>query len=80
MLSGEKIKLRRSKVPFIGHMAMSKGLVAAPEKISAILNMPQPTDLASVRRFLGMIQYLAKFLPKLSDMTWLLRLLTQKNT
>ena len=69
VLSDKKLKLRRSKVPFIGHMATSKGLVAAPEKISAILNMPQPTDTAGVRRFLGMVQYLAKLLPKLSNMT-----------
>ena len=53
VLSDKKLKLRRSNMPFIGHMATSKGLVAAPEKISTILNMPQPTDTAGVRRFIG---------------------------
>ena len=79
VLSDEKLKLKSSEVPFIGHMATPEGLMAAPEKISAVMNMPQPTDVASVRRFLGMVQYLAKFLPQLSDMTQPLRVLTQKD-
>ena len=41
--------------------------------------MPAPTDVTGVRRFLGMVQYLAKFLPKLADLTKPMRELTQKN-
>ena len=40
--------------------------------------MPAPTDVTGVRRFLGMVQYLSKFLPKLADLTKPLRDLTQK--
>ena len=79
VLNFDKLQLRRDKVPFIGHVATAEGLKAAPEKVKAILLMPQPTDIAGVRQFLGMVQYLAKFLPKLSDMTQPLRVLTQKN-
>ena len=35
--------------------------------------MPRPTDVAGGQRLLGMIQYLAKFLPNLSDITKPLR-------
>ena len=39
-----------------------------------------PTDVPGVQRLLGMIQYLCKFLPHLSDLTKPLRELIQKNT
>ena len=79
VLSQKKMQLRKSEVPFIGHVATDKGLQASPDKIKAIRCMPEPNDVAGVRRFLGMTQYLAKFLPALSDMTAPLRALTKQN-
>ncbi len=80
VLSSNKLQLRRSEVPFIGHLATADGIVAAPGKVRALIDMPQPTDTAGVRRFLGMVQYLSKFLPRLAEMTHPLRQLTQKDT
>ena len=77
-LNADKIKLRQHEPPFIGHIASDKGLRAAPTKIRAIREMPPPTEVAGVQRLLGMIQYLSKFLPSLSDMTKPLRELTGK--
>ena len=68
-LNAEKMKLRQKEVPFIGHVASKEGLKPDPAKVRAILEMPAPTDRAGVVRFLGFVQYLAKFLPRLSDMT-----------
>ena len=73
-----KISLRRREVPFIGHVATDKGLCADPSKVQAITEMPRPTDVPGVQRLLGMAQYLAKFLPHLSDITKPLRELTHK--
>ena len=42
--------------------------------------MPYPTDAQSLRRFLGMVNYLDKFLPRLSEETEVLRKLTEKDT
>ena len=41
--------------------------------------MPRPNDVKSLLRFNGTVQYLAKFLPRLSDMAHPLRQLTVKN-
>ena len=41
--------------------------------------MKQPTDVAGVRRILGTVNYLAKFLPYLSQVSEPLRQLTKKN-
>ena len=42
-------------------------------------NMPIPTDVPSVQRFVGFVNYLARFLPKLSELCESLRRLTDKN-
>ena len=79
-LNPEKVKLRLREVPFIGHIASDKGLAVDPTKVRAIVEMPPPTDVAGVRRFLGIVQYVSKFLPRLSERTKPLRDLTQKET
>ena len=76
-LNDKKIKLRMQEVPFIGHIATTDGLSVDPHKVQAIMEMPQPEDVAAVQRLLGLAQYLSKFLPHLSDITKPLRELTQ---
>jgi len=63
-LNKEKVKLRSKEVPFMGHVITSEGLKADPEKIRAVQEMPTPTDVAGVRRFIGFTNYLSKFLPR----------------
>ena len=76
-LNTEKLNLRLTEVPFIGHIVTDKGLRVDPAKVRAISEMPAPTDKAGVQRLLGLAQYLSKFLPRLSDITKPLRELTQ---
>ena len=75
-----KLKLKRAQteVRFMGHLLTPDGLKADPAKVEAILDMPPPTDVKGLKRFLGMVNYLAKFLPLLSDMTEPLRRLEDK--
>ena len=56
------------------------GVQADPEKIRAITEMPKPTDVIGVQRFLGLINYLSKFLPKMSELCKPLRVLTLRET
>ena len=42
--------------------------------------MPTPTDVKALRRVLGMVNYLAKFLPRLSETCDILRELERKET
>ena len=72
-LNIDKFKLRLTVVRFIGHIFSAQGVSADPEKVNAIINMPDPVDIKSLERFLGMVGYLGKFLPRLSDMTKPLR-------
>ena len=75
-LNADKMKLNEKSVQFIGHTLTRDGLKMDPEKISAIVEMPPPTDVTGTRRLLGMINYLSKFVPGLSDVCRPIRLLT----
>lgn len=75
-LNKDKVKLCLPEVKYYGHVLTKDGVKPDKEKVSAILNMPAPEDKAGVLRFLGMITYLSKFLPKLSTVSEPLRKLT----
>ena len=51
---------------FVGDVASEAGISPDPRKTPAIENMERPENKDDVRRFLGMVTYLAKFIPQLS--------------
>lgn len=51
-----------------------------PAKVDAINRIQQPKDKAQLQRFLGMVNYMGKFIPHQSDLTVHLRKLTHKDT
>ena len=73
------MKRAQAEVRFMGHLITSECLKVDPEKVEAIVEMPAPTDVKGLKRFLGMVNYLAKFLPSLSDMTKPLRRLEDRD-
>jgi hypothetical protein len=78
-LNRDKMKLQQKTVKFIGHILTTQGLKPDPEKIEAIKDMPRPEDVAGVQRLGGFVNYLAKFLPKISDVMSPIRQLTRKD-
>ena len=78
-LNPDKFKLRMSEVTFIGHVLTKDGVKMDPRKVEAIEKLPSPTCPKDLMRILGMIQYLSKFLPRLSELTEPLRKLTHKD-
>ena len=75
-LNQSKIKLRQTEVKFMGHLITKDGLKPDPDKVSAIKNMPKPTTKAEVQTLLRFVNYLSKFMPKLSAIIQSLRDLT----
>ena len=78
-LNREKARLQQTEVRFVGHLLTPEGLKPDPREVEAIIKMPEPTDASSLRRYLGMVNYLAKFLPRLTDETEVLRRLLDKD-
>ena len=58
---------------FFPHIFSAKRLSPDPQKIRAITDMPTPSDKAALRHFLGMANYLSRFVPHLSDLCQPLR-------
>ncbi|KAJ8361609.1 hypothetical protein SKAU_G00181340 [Synaphobranchus kaupii] len=54
-----------TEIRWVGHDCLRPD----QDKARAILDMPQPEDKAALMRFLGMVQYLTKFIPNLSEVT-----------
>ena len=79
-LNKGKMKLCRKEVKFLGHVISDEGLKADPDKIEAVKKMSSPQSVEEVQRFAGFVNYLAKFLPKLSDAMVPLRRLTHQET
>ena len=75
----EKCKFEAQTTTFLGHKISAHGVEADPAKITAILSMPEPTSKKELQRFLGMITYLGKFIPNLSDLTAPQRSLLEKD-
>ena len=65
-LNLEKTRLRQSSVSYVGHIISKEGLQADPAKVAAVRDMPAPTNKTELKRFLGFVTYLGKFLPNLS--------------
>ena len=66
-------------VDYLGH-TLSKDGVAKGSNVNAILRMPLPTDVETLRSFMGSVQFYAKFLPPyLSAITEPLHKLSRKD-
>ena len=79
-LNRRKITLAQQSVKFVGHVFSAEGLHPDPDKVRAIREMPAPSDKAGVRRFLGCLTYVAKFIPNLSTVNEPLRQLLREDT
>ncbi|CAM4492671.1 unnamed protein product [Caretta caretta] len=62
-LNRSKCKFRQTELSFLGHTISQAGLKPDPDHILAISNAPPPTDLQTLRSFLGLTFWYAKFIP-----------------
>ena len=77
--NSEKVQFKIGQVEYMGNLVSSDGLKPDPKKIEAIKNMPKPTDVNSLQRLLGLIKYLAQYIPNESAITEPLRELLKKD-
>ena len=54
-------------VEFLGHQIDKIGITPLLSKIEAIKNFPVPTSLKQLRRFVGIVNYYRRFIPKCPD-------------
>ena len=68
-LNHEKCLFRQPRVNFLGHVIDGNGILPDPEKTKAICELPAPTSISQLRRFMGMINQLNKFSPQIAELS-----------
>lgn len=78
-LNRSKLRLCQPSVKFFGNVLSDQGLRADESKVAVIKNFPTPTDRKELHRFVGMVNYLSRFIPNLSaDLFNLRKLISEK--
>ncbi|XP_076830977.1 uncharacterized protein LOC143476602 [Brachyhypopomus gauderio] len=65
-LSLDKCQFCQPKVKYVGHVISADGVATDLDKVKAVTNWPQPTDLKSLRSFLGFCGYYRRFVANYS--------------
>ena len=64
-LNYDKLQYKKNEFDFFGETYTTSGCKPARSKVSAITAMPSPTNKKQGQSFIGMINYLSKFSPRL---------------
>lgn len=65
-LNESKCEYKKPEIKFLGHIISQKGVQPDPNKVEAIKNLPEPSDVDELRSYLGMVNFLGRYLPNLS--------------
>ena len=76
-LNPDKFRYKVPELKWMGHILSSDGLKPDPAKMAAIREYPTPSDVSSLKRFLGMVSFLSRYIPNVSQILAPLRQLTQ---
>ena len=60
----KKCVLGRSSIEFLGYQVDANGISPLPERVAAIREIKRPTSVKELQRFLGMVNYYRKFIPR----------------
>ncbi len=77
--NANKLQFRMTEVKYMGQIISDKGVKADPGHIKGIIDMPTPNSKGEVKRLLGMVNFLSKFIPNLSQITASLRELIKQS-
>lgn len=66
-LSRGKCEFRKKEIEYFGHVINAEGVRPSPERVKAKRELPSPTNVTELRRVIGMIHYLGRFVPDSSS-------------
>ena len=66
-LSMDKCQFCQPRVKYVGHIVSADGIATDPAKVEAVTKWPKPTDLKSLRSFLGFCGYYRRFVAHYSS-------------
>ena len=65
-LNRDKCLFRQAQLEYFGHVINSSGISPNPKMVEAIRNLDPPKDNTELRRVIGMINYLGRYVENLS--------------
>jgi len=77
-LNRQKCTTKLTEIKYLGVIISAEGQKIDPERIASIQAIESPKSKEELQRFLGMITYVGKFIPNLSEETALLRQLLKE--
>lgn len=69
----KKLQYRVNEVKYLGFVFNKCGMKPDPEHVKAIMSLEAPSNKKELQRILGMVNYLRKFIPNMSEVTAPLR-------
>lgn len=78
-MNKDKCEFYKSQLEFYGYVFGANGISADPRKVDAIKTAEIPKNVSEVRSFLGMTNYVERFILNYSTITAPLRDLTKNN-
>ena len=66
LIRPEKCEFGKQKLTFLGHEISADGIRPLPDRVMAIRNYPQPSTAKQLQKFLGMVNYYHRFIPRAS--------------
>lgn len=79
MLNKEKCKFCANELKYLGFVVNKEGLQVDPDKVKAIVDIPNPKSVKDVRRMVGMASWYRRFIPNFATMVAPLTGLLKKN-
>lgn len=77
-LRKDKCEMFLTKIEVLGHIISGEGITKDERKVEAIRKVETPQNVKQVQSFCGMVNYYAKFLPRLADLLHPLHCLLKK--
>ena len=67
VVNREKCELGVKQLDFLAHRVSARGITPMKQTVDKILAYPKPGDKPALQRFLGMINYYHRFMPKIAQ-------------
>ena len=80
VLNKRKLQFKKEEVSFFGHRWNSTGISPDPKKIESIHRMEFPPDKETMHSFLGLVNFLNRYTPRLAELCSPLRKLILKDS
>lgn len=69
-INPEKCEFFKSETRYLGHVVSGEGIHTDPDKVAAIQEIPAPTNLRELRRFLGVVSWYRRFVPEFATLAY----------